>query len=146
MSYLGLALALCGAVFMGLGGVLVRVANLEQSLDPFIATVVRVGSATLIIWTWPLLRRQTAQPFGHLRDRGILFRIIAGTLTGPLIGMVCYVAAFRFASAGVVSTVTAMSPLFIMPIVAVKYHTRPGIMVYLATAVAVGGVALIALR
>ena len=146
MSYLGLCLALCGAVFMGLGGVLIRLANLQGPLDPFIATVVRVSSSSLLIWLWPIFRRQTAQPLSHLRNRAVMLRILGGTLSGPLIGMVCYVAAFRFASAGVVSTVTAMSPLFIMPIVALKYHTRPGIFVYAATLLALAGVALIALH
>ncbi len=60
--------------------------------------------------------------------------------------MLAYVAAFRHLEAGLVSSLVALSPLVILPVAAWRHRARIGLPVILAAALAVSGVALIALR
>ena len=62
---------------------------------------------------------------------------------GPIVGMLGYIGALKFAPAGLVSTVVSASPLVILPVVAVKYGVRVRPAVVAALVVAVVGVGMI---
>ena len=141
ISFAGLALAVAGALAVGVGAVAARKAyKTGPSLDPTLATAVRVVASTLMFWVIPLVRGQVGATLGHLRDRFVLSRLIPGTLAGPFGGMLCYVMSLKYLEAGEVSTLTAMSPLFLLPMVAVRYRARIGVGVVVAAMLAVAGV------
>lgn len=142
----GLAAALC----QGLGAVTARQAFLLReagtaALDPVLAAGVRVVSAAALLWAMALLRGRTRGLLPLLEDRALRQRLVLGTLAGPLLGMLAYIGAFAFAPAGIVSTLTAMTPLLVIPLSAWRYGLRPGPFALLATGVAVFGVGLICL-
>jgi len=145
MSRWGLTCAICSAACVGMGTVLGRQAFRAPGppFDPVVATVVRVAGACPQLWALALLRGTARPMLRHLRDRAILHRLCLGVLAGPVGGMLCYVTSMKLIPAGLVSTLTAMSPLVILPIVAVYYRARVRPGVYLATAAAVAGVALL---
>ena len=60
--------------------------------------------------------------------------------------MLAYVAAFQHLEAGLVLALVSLSPLVILPAIAIRYRARIGLPVIAAAAVAVAGVALIAMR
>lgn len=146
LSATGLFCAVTGAVCVGIGASTGRQAFLIGELDAVVATVIRVGSAAVLLWLVPLGRKHARRTVGYLRDRFILSRIVPGTLAGPFIGMLCYLVSLKYLEAGLVSTLSSMSPLFVLPLVAVLYRVRIGLDVIVASIVAVGGVALICLR
>lgn len=139
----GLAIATAGALCVGVGAVGVRQAYAVGPLDSYMATLVRVSSAAAMMWLVPLARRRCLRTLEHLRDRVVLSRVIPGTFAGPVLGMITYLAALKYAQAGVVSTISSTSPLFILPVVAVVYRVRIGVDVVAATIMALGGLALI---
>jgi drug/metabolite transporter (DMT)-like permease len=57
--------------------------------------------------------------------------------------MIRYVSALKFAQAGVVSTLSSISPLILLPIVYLRYKSRIGWDVVAACVLAIAGVALI---
>ena len=75
----------------------------------------------------------------------VFFLFIAnfGILFGPLLGMLCYVAALKSAPAGIVTTITFMAPLLIIPIGAFVYGTLISAAVVLGTCISLAGVALL---
>jgi drug/metabolite transporter (DMT)-like permease len=77
-----------------------------------------------------------ADPF--VRDR-----ILLGTLLGPTLGMICYVSALKYTKTGVVSTLSSISPLVLLPIVYLRYKTKIGWDVVIACVLAIAGVAII---
>lgn len=144
VSAKGVAFGLGAAACTGLGAVFTRWAyHDDASLDPILAATLRVGSAALMLWTIPVYQRRVAQTVAHLADPGARVRLIAGTATGAFGGLLFYVMAFKYAPAGIVSTLAAMSPLLIIPIVSLKYRTWIAPPIVIATATAIAGVALI---
>ena len=143
----GILLAVGSAIGLGLGAVAARNAFLSgPPLDPILATTLRVVTCALTLWLVPLFRGRMRKTFGALRDPHILSRVALGTLVGPFIGMICYVAALKFTAAGIVSTLSATSPLFILPMIVLRYKAKLTMGTILAAALAVAGIALISWR
>lgn len=147
VSVSGVVMAVGAAICVGAGAVTGRQAfRTGPPLDAFVATTVRVGGCTAMLWLIPLYRGAMRHSFVHLRDPFVRGRMTAGVLAGPFGGMLCYVFALKSLEAGLVSTLAALAPLFMLPMVAIRYRTRVGLDVAIATAAAAGGVALISLR
>lgn len=146
---MGLVCGFTSALFVALGAVLARQAYKVESappLDGLVATTIRVGSATAVLWMIPLVRRQAGSVLGHLKDAQVRSRLLPGAALGAFAGMTCYISALRFAPAGLVSTLVATSPLVIIPLVSLRYKTRLRIDILVAAAAAVAGVGMISLR
>ncbi len=146
VSARGIASALGGAALLGFGAVLARQAwKLDPAMDPVGAATVRVGAATVMLWLIPLFQGRGA--FGRLiapmGDKALLIRLGLGTLFGPYLGMLTYVAAFHHLEAGLVSSLVALSPLVILPISIYRHRARVGPATFAAAVAAVAGVALI---
>jgi drug/metabolite transporter (DMT)-like permease len=147
VSAVGLLCGLGSAVFIALGSVLMRVAYKTEGgerLDPLLATTLRVGASAAILWIFPLVRGRAGKVIATLKDGDVRKRLAIGTLLGAFLGMICFISAFKYAPAGLVSTITATSPLVILPLVAWRYHVRIGWGLVVAGVVAVVGVGLIA--
>ena len=145
VSVRGIACAVGGAILVGVGAVTARRAFRAGPLDPLAATTVRVWAAALLLGLPVLLRGQAPAWVAHLRDAALRRRIVWGTLAGSLVGMITYVAAFRYCDAGLVSMLVASSPLLQLPMVALRYRARFGWDVVTASLLAVSGVGVITL-
>jgi drug/metabolite transporter (DMT)-like permease len=144
VSAVGVLNGLLSALFAGAGAVLGRQAFTSQpDLNALAATTVRVGSGAAVLWVIGLCAGRASGIVRHLADPSIRKRIILGTLAGPIVGMICYVGALKYAKAGTVSTLSAMSPIMIIPLVAWRYKTRVRKRAIFAAVVAVVGVTLI---
>lgn len=147
ISPMGLLMAIGGSICVGIGGVAARAAYQErEGLDPVLATTIRVNASAVMLWLVPIVLGRAPKLIGHLRDTYVLSRVGLGTLIGPFGGMLTYLWAFKMAKAGPTATLASMSPLFILPILAIRYHTRVPIDVIVAAIVACTGVAMIFLR
>lgn len=144
VSTTGVVNAFLAALCMGAGAVLTRQAFTSQAdLSALAATTLRVGAAAAVLWIFPIATGTVGRVVHPLADRHIRSRIAIGTVTGPLLGMICYVAALKYAKAGTVSTLASMSPIMIIPLVAWRYKTRVRKRAIFAALVALAGVALI---
>ena len=144
VSNLGVVFGIFGALLGGAGAVLARQAFTSQpDLNPLAATAVRVGSAGVVLWLVPLFTGTIGRVVRSLADTHIRSRILIGSACGPIFGMFCYVAALKYAKAGTVSTLSSMSPIMIIPLVAWRYKTRVRKRAIAAAVLAVAGVALI---
>lgn len=144
VTFAGVCFAVCGAIGVGVGAVLARRAfQSAPPLDATMATAIRVGTSAAMLWVLPLVRGGMARSVRHLNDRFVLWRLVPGTLVGPFGGMLCYIFALKYLQAGPVSTLSAMSPLFILPMVAYRYRVRITVPLVAASLLAAAGVALI---
>jgi len=144
VSAAGVFNGLLAALFAGAGAVLGRQAfTLQPDLGTLPATAVRVGAAGAVLWLAPLITGVGWRTAAALGDPHIRKRVILGTIAGPIAGMLCYVAALKYAKAGTVSTLSAMSPIMIIPLVAWRYKTRVRKRAILAALVAIVGVGLL---
>lgn len=144
VTLLGLLFAAGGAACAGIGAVTGRQAFRGATPpDAVAATFVRVAGAGVALWLVPVAAGKGMALLRHLRKRDLFVLVLVGTLVGATTGMLCYVTALKHAEAGLVSTLSSMSPLFILPIIAVKYRARIGWDVVLAGVAAMGGVGLL---
>jgi drug/metabolite transporter (DMT)-like permease len=136
----GVAAALC----QGFGSVMAREAFLsDAALSPLYATTVRVGAGAISIALIARGRGVFLPGLRSLRAPRVLKPLVLGTVAGPILGMTCYIAAMKYQPAGIVTTITFMTPLLVMPLGAWYYRTRiPGGLLAGAAA-AVAGVILL---
>jgi drug/metabolite transporter (DMT)-like permease len=142
----GTMAAIWSALFQGVGTVLARQAFLGQSdLDPLTATAIRIGSGAVALWAYARCKGPLRPILGAWTEPKVLRLMLAGTLFGPVLGMACYVSALKYAPAGIVTTVTFMAPLLIIPIGARLYGTRITTAAMCGTALSLAGVVLLGL-
>ncbi len=143
----GLAFAGSGAACVGLeaiaGRQAFRVAG--PALDPVVATAVRVITSAVCVWGIALACGRLARVWRHLADRFIVGRVLSATSVGTIIGMLCYITALKHAPAGIVSSLVSTSPLFILPMVAIRYRAPLPAGAVIAAIIAVAGMALVLL-
>jgi drug/metabolite transporter (DMT)-like permease len=142
----GLLLALTASFFQGIGAVLARQAFLSvPGLDPIVATSVRVVAAAIVFCGIAFFMRGLTGALRGLRKPGVALPMTLGAITGPVLGMLLYVSAFKYCVAGVVSTLSSLSPLLILPVIAIRYRVRIRKEAVFGSIVAVAGVAVMAL-
>jgi drug/metabolite transporter (DMT)-like permease len=142
----GLLLALTASFFQGIGAVLARQAFLSvPGLDPIVATSVRVVAAAIVFCGIAFFMRGLTGALRSMRKPGVALPMTLGAITGPVLGMLLYVLAFKYCVAGVVSTLSSLSPLLIMPVIAIRYRVKIRKEAVFGSIVAVAGVAVMAL-
>jgi drug/metabolite transporter (DMT)-like permease len=102
-------------------------------------------SSAVAIWVIVLARGQARGVLDGLKNRKALGRLGAATLFGPVLGMICYVSAFKTAPAGIVSLLSSLSPVLIIPISAWRYKTKINTAAFICVALALAGVLLVTL-
>jgi drug/metabolite transporter (DMT)-like permease len=141
-----LAVAVGGTFFHGSGAVMARQAFLSApEIDPVTATAVRVVSSAVIMSCIAACTGHLFKAAGQLRSPAVLLRVALGTLSGPVIGMIFYVSAFKYTAAGIVTTLSGLSPVLILPVIAFRYRVRIRREAVFGAVLAVAGVAIMVL-
>ena len=115
---------------------------LMETLLPFASTMIRaiVGGAGFLVLM--ALMRKTAELKAVAHDRkGLRYAVIL-TLFGPVIGVSLSLMAVRYTSAGIASTLMALTPVLILIPYAFIYHQRIKPRELLGVAVSMTGVAM----
>lgn len=136
--------AIWSALFQGLGTVMAREGFLSQAdLDPVQATAIRLGAGAIGLWAYARMRGPLRPALGNWAEKHTLRLLLGGVVFGPTLGMLCYISALKSAPAGIVTTITFMAPLLIIPIGARVYGTRIGWAAWGGTALSLAGVVLL---
>lgn len=141
-SLAGIALGVVTALGQSLGSLLARPA-MAAGADPFAAMAVRAGFAVMVFWAMlalPLARRDLGSFRG--RDLGIA---ATASLFGTTLGMSLLMAALKTGNVGLVSTLSSMTPIVILPMVWLRSGRMPRIHAWIGAALAIVGTALISL-
>ena len=141
--WLGIALGVITALGQAIGTLLARPA-MATGIDPFTAMAVRAGVAALfyiVVGYLPI--RFVNRPYAFSwRD----FRIgIAASFFGTGLGMSLVMAALAHGNVGIVSTLSSMTPVVILPMVWIRSGRSPGRGAWMGAALAVAGTALISI-
>ncbi|HBX70069.1 MAG TPA: EamA family transporter [Chloroflexi bacterium] len=139
----GILFGLGGATGQALGLVLAK-NGLSGGFSPISANLIRMLTAATTLWAITIFQRQARSAFVHLNanHRAIWF-LMAGTVTGPLIGVSLSLFAVQQSAVGVASTLMALPPVFLLPISYIVFKERFGWGAVAGTFVAMAGVALL---
>jgi len=143
MSAWGMLAAIVAGLCIGVAGVMTRYAYRLGPVDPLVAHSLRLIAGCAALWLFPLLTGGAVNVIRGLAQPKVPLLMTLGTLAGPLVGMFFFVAALKHAPAGLVATLSSTAPLFVLPIVAVRYRVRVSRSAILASLLTVGGIVLI---
>ena len=112
------------------------------TLLPFASTMIRalIGATGFLILM--LLQKKTKELKAASHDRKGLGYALVMTIFGPVVGVSLSLMAVRYTSAGIASTLMALTPVFILLPYALIYHQRIRARELLGVAVSMTGVAL----
>jgi drug/metabolite transporter (DMT)-like permease len=139
---LGVVLGLGGAIGQALGLVVAK-RGLFGGFPALSATLIRMITATAIIWLLALLRGQIGPTWRALEDRHMRLRLAGGAFIGPFVGVWLSLFAVRNAPVGIASTLMALSPIILIPFDHWIFNETITLRSVVGTVVALGGAAVI---
>jgi drug/metabolite transporter (DMT)-like permease len=134
---LGLFSALCQAV----GTIVVRPA-MATGIDPVAASALRVGLAAVLLSSLRFLPVPLFKATAKV-DLRLLGQVALSGLVGMGLGMTCLLFGLAHGPAGVVATLSATSPVLILPVLWIATRERPATGAWLGAGIAVCGAACI---
>ncbi len=105
------------------GGYVLSKKALASGLDPLSATVIRVSSAAVAIWTLAGAERQLGHTLAAMRDRRAAWFMAGGAFCGPFLGVTLSLTAIAFIPTGIAASITAIYPLFAL-LIAARFHSE----------------------
>ncbi len=142
--WLGTAMSF-GAAVCQASGALSAKAVLE-GVDAFAATEVRVAAGAVALTLYALARGELGAWIRGLVVRKVLWRVVAGSILGPFIGVWLMIYGLQHAPTGIVLTLLALSPVWLLPLGALLQHDAPTKTETAGALIAVGGVAVLMLK
>jgi len=144
---LGILYGILSAACQGVGLVIAKLAFAEGAIDGFVASLVRIASAVLVLYPLAKLSGRYEHTMQiYLRDRKAIGFTLLGALLGPYLGITLSLIAISHTKVGIAATLMATVPILMLPLV--KYIQKE-MLSWRAIAgafVAVGGVAILFLR
>ena len=139
---LGILFGLGAATGQAAGSLIARPV-MTSGLDPYLASLFRVGASGLAMGV--LAATPLAPPAGAL-TRKVLLLTAATAIIGLLIGMTLFLYALQGSQTGIIATLSATSPVIILPLLWLRTGQRPSAMSWAGAVLAVAGLALIFTR
>ena len=139
----GILLGLGAAMGQASGSLIAR-PIMTTGLDPYLASLVRVGASGL---TMGVLASLPAAPrFRRPVSGPMLLLTCVTALIGLLLGMTLFLYALQGSQTGIIATLSATSPVLILPLLWLRTGQPPTALSALGAALAVTGLALLFLR
>lgn len=135
----GLGAALGQAV-----GALIARPYMAGGLDPYVGSLIRVGASGLAMGVLATLPMAPARPVDVPAKVLVLTGLTA--LIGLLLGMTLFLYALQGSQTGIIATLSATSPVIILPLLWLRTGQRPSAMSWAGAVLAVLGLALIFTR
>ncbi len=117
---------------------------MTAGLDPYLASLVRVSASGLTMGVLAAAPMAPARPVSISRKTLVL--TAATAIIGLLIGMTLFLYALQGSKTGIIATLSATSPVIILPLLWLRTGQRPSGLSLVGGAVAVAGLALIFTR
>ncbi len=142
VSLLGIGLGVITALGQALGSLTARPA-MAAGVEPFAAMAIRSGLAMLCFWA--LLSLPKVRAMSKIVRKTDLGLAVTAAFFGTALGMSLLMAALKTGNVGIVSTLSSMTPVVILPMVWLRSGQRPRAHAWGGAALAIVGTGLISL-
>jgi drug/metabolite transporter (DMT)-like permease len=137
----GVAIGLGAALGQALGIIIAR-PLMQAGLDPFVASLLRVGIAAACLTVLMQMPIAPIKPKAPLNFRIAAYTACVGFL-GLGVGMTLLLFALSGGKTGIISTLSATTPVIILPLLWIKTGTRPVLGAWAGAGLVVVGLALL---
>ena len=138
---LGILLAVGGAAGQAAGLLFSRL-GLADGYSAISAAHVRVSVAAFILLVIGLLQGKVHTHLTKMKDKKALLEITAGSLTGPVLGIVLSLVAIAHTHIGVASTLMSLTPVLLLPVSYLLFKEKITPRAIIGTMIAMLGVIL----
>lgn len=139
----GVLLALFAAGAQGVSVVLIR-QGMAGDFQPVTGNYMRLLVGAGAAWGFALLTGQAGDSLRVLRTQPLAMRqLSAGALAGPIIGASLLVLSLDYTSVGISSTLSNLTPIFLIPIGYLVFHERITRRAVIGTLIAITGTAIL---
>lgn len=136
---IGLLFAFGGASGQA-GGLVASKLGLDGDFFALSGNLIRLTSATIVIWGFTLLRGQMISSFRRVAaNRRALILMTGGAITGPVLGVWLSLIAVQRVEVGIASTLSSLMPVFLIPISWVVFGEKPTFRVIVGTIITFAG-------
>ncbi len=137
----GVSLGLLAALAQAVGAVLSRAALAQTAIDPLWSTLIRLlaGVSLLLLW---MLWKQGRQVLSGLGSQRLLAIVFVTAFFSTYLGIWLQQISLKFAPAGIAQTLSATSPIFVLPL-AIALGEFVSIRAILGAVVSLVGIALL---
>lgn len=142
--WIGVSLGLAAATGQAIGSIIVRPV-METGIDPFLASLVRVGIAACFLTILTQLPISAVKPKNPYTLKIAALTAVTGFIS-LAIGMTLLLFALSGGKVGIVSTISATTPVIILPLLWMRTGERPAGGAWIGALLVVAGMALIMLR
>ena len=139
----GILFGFGGAVGQALGFVMAK-NGLGGNFSPISGNFIRMFSAMIVLWIVTILSRKAKSTFVEVVNHpSAAWKIIAGAIMGPVLGVSLSLFALQHTTVGVASTLIALPPIFLIPIEYYFFKERFGWGAIAGTFLAIIGVGIL---
>jgi drug/metabolite transporter (DMT)-like permease len=138
----GILCGIGGAIGQAIGLILAK-KGLINNFPGLSATVIRVFTATIVIWLITVISGRAKITINKILNRKIILTIAAGAFFGPFLGIWMSMVAVKWAYIGIASTIMALPPIILLPISYFIFKEKITWKSIIGTFIAVSGTAII---
>jgi drug/metabolite transporter (DMT)-like permease len=147
LEWQGILYAVLAATGQGVGLIFAKMAFVQGEMNGFVATLVRVLAALVVMVPIGISAARTSDTFRVLRtDRGALGLTAVGAVLGPFLGVSFSLIAVAHTNVGIAATIMATVPILMLPPIHFLYKEKLSWKAIGGAVVAVAGVAILFLR
>ncbi len=138
----GVILAVGGAIGQAVGLLFSRI-GLEGGVSPISGNTIRIAAATLAMTIVSLFNKTFIRYIGKIKDRKIFWGMLAGVISGPIIGIILSLEAITHTQIGVASTLMSISPVLLIPVSHFLFKEKITLKAIIGTAISLLGIILL---
>jgi len=142
----GVLLGILSALGQAVGLIFAK-KGLIPEMHPLLATLIRMLSASVILWPLSLLIGKVKNPLTMFRrDHTALKLVLAGVVFGPFLGVTLSLLSIKYTDTGVAATIMSTVPVIMLPLVVLYEKEHVSWRAALGAVITVIGIALLFLR
>lgn len=118
--------------------------GLTDGFSPIAGNAIRMLAAVIILWGLVLVQGKARRTLDSMRaNPRVLGMLSLAAFTGPVLGVTSSLFALQYTQIGIASTLTALPPVFLLPVSWLVFKEKFDPVAVLGTLVAIGGVAVL---
>ncbi|MGE5344288.1 MAG: DMT family transporter [Candidatus Omnitrophota bacterium] len=141
----GILLSVGGAIGQALGLLLSRM-GMEGGISVISANHIRITSAAAVMAAAALFRGEVGSHVAKLKNKKIFLALMAGVISGPVIGIILSLIAITHTQIGTASTLMSISPVLLIPVSYFLFGEKVSFRAILGTMIALAGIILLFLN